>query len=112
MSDLLSLKPKTKTVPLPEHDTEVTIRKLSQADMERMTRDYKREDRQVEGLRFIVCRTVVNEQGERIYSEKDLPKLAEVDFDLIKTIAKEAMRFSGLPVDDGENDEGDDAKKQ
>lgn len=88
-------KKKTTTVDLGDGDS-VEIKKLSQGDFEESNRLYGKDtDKQVEGLRFIVARCVV-ENGQRKFTDADMPGLADEDFDTINTIAMAALKFSGV----------------
>ena len=95
-------RPKTIDITLDDGRV-VTARKLSQAEVETLKKRYSSDDKALEGLRYVVCRTVVDrESGERVFKDEDLQKLADSDFDVIQTIADEVVKFSGM---------GKDAKK-
>jgi hypothetical protein len=91
-------KARTSTVTLDDGQT-VHIRKLSQGEVETIGKKFKDESRQIEGLRFIVARCVIDEDGKRIFADDDANKMTDIPFDDIHSIAHEAMRFSGMKAD-------------
>ena len=92
-----SRKPATKTVSIEAAGGDTfTIRKLSEADVRTLQRDYTKPDKQLEGLRYAVRQAVVDEDGNRIFEDGDLAKLATVDFAIVKELAAEIVEFSGL----------------
>lgn len=88
---------KTKDVTLDDGQT-VKVAKLSQADVETLRRDYSKDDKNLAGLRFVVVKTVVDDAGHRTFTDSDIAKLAELDFETVQTLATAAMEFSGLAV--------------
>lgn len=76
----------------------VHVRKLSQAEVETLKRQYASESKALEGLRYVVSRCVVDDAGKRVFGDEDMAALAAVDFEVIQTISTEAMKFSGLKV--------------
>lgn len=88
-------KPRTIDIPLEDGRT-FKARKLTQAEVETLKKRYATADRALDGLRYVVCRTVVDENGDRIFSDDDQARMADVDFDVIQTIASEVVEFSGL----------------
>ena len=93
-------KPRTIDIPLEDGRT-IKARKLTQAEVETLKKRYATADRALDGLRYIVCRTVVDDDGERVFSDDDQSRMADVDFDVIQTIASEVVEFSGLGERDG-----------
>lgn len=77
----------------------VKARKLTQAEVESIRKNYATEAKALEGFRYIVSRCVLEDSGERMFADADLAKLSDIDFETIERIAKEVMRFSGLKVD-------------
>lgn len=75
---------------------EIHIRKLTAGEVETMQRKYSKEDKALEGLRFIVARCVVDETGAQVYSDTDIVELANADYSIIQQIATAALEFSGL----------------
>lgn len=103
---------KTMDVTL-DDDTVIKIRKLSQADIETMTKDYSKGDtvKQMEGLRYIVSRAVCDDAGNRMFTAADMKTvLLEMNTEDIQKIAKEACKFSGLKVNETEEDEETESK--
>src|SRR5262245_10678688 len=86
---------KTTEITLSDGAT-LRIRKLSQQEVETIREKYAGDEKALEGMRFIVTRCVVNDEGERVFADDDQAKLLEVDFDDIQLIASEAVEFSGL----------------
>ncbi len=82
-------------VALPDGRT-MKARKLTQGEVETMRKRFSSEDKALDGLRYIVVRCAVKENGERMFSDDDMTMLADCDFDVINAIANEVMRFSGL----------------
>lgn len=73
------------------------IRKLSQADVEVMTKRYTAQAANAaEGLRYAVVKGLVNEAGERIFADSDLDALKATDFDVIQQLAGEIVDYAGL----------------
>ncbi|MFT3786656.1 MAG: hypothetical protein QM770_10880 [Tepidisphaeraceae bacterium] len=91
---IFARKPKTRTVEI--DGDKLIIRKLSQGETETLKRSYSSPEKALEGARFIFARTVVDEEGKRVFTDDDLKRLSDVDFDLIHTVAQAAMEFSGL----------------
>ncbi len=111
-TEFLARKVQTKDVTLAD-ETVITIRKLTQADIETMTEKYSTGGtlKQMEGLRYIVSRAVVNSNGERMFTDADLKTvIREMDTDDVQHIAKEACGFSGLKTNENDVDEDADAK--
>lgn len=90
-----SRKAQTTEITL-DDDTTWKARKLTQAEVETLKRKYKGDEKLLEALRYIVSRTIVDDDGERLFDDNDLGKLADVDFGTINTIATAVMAFSGL----------------
>jgi len=88
-------KPATLTFDVDGFGT-VTVKKLSQAEVETLQRKYRDETKALDGLTYIVNRCVVDESGSRVFADADMSALSAVDFDIIKAIAERAMKFSGL----------------
>lgn len=88
-------KPRTIDIVLEDGRT-FKARKLTQAEVETLKKRYATADRALDGLRYVVCRTVVDDEGDRIFTDDDQSKMADVDFDVIQTIASEVIEFSGL----------------
>ena len=93
-------KPRTIDIALEDGRT-FKARKLTQAEVETLKKRYATADRALDGLRYVVCRTVVDDDGDRIFTDDDQSKMADVDFDVIQTIASEVVEFSGLGERDG-----------
>jgi hypothetical protein len=92
------LKPdsaKLKQVQLDGHD-DVWIRKLTQAEVEYTKRNYGTDDKALAGFRYVVCKCLVNENGSRVFEDKDQERMQGVDFDSMQTLANEILEFSGL----------------
>lgn len=88
-------KPRTIDITLDDGRT-VKVRKLSQAEVETLKAKYATEAKALEGFRFVVSRCVVDDNGERVFSDEDQQKLTDVDFDIVQQIASEVVEFSGL----------------
>src|SRR5690606_20573137 len=88
-------KPRTIDIPL-EGGRTVKARKLTQAEVETLTKRYATPDKALEGLRYTVCRTVVDDDGERVFSDEDQARMADVDFDVIQAVASGVVGCSGL----------------
>lgn len=74
----------------------VRVRKLSQAEVETLKARYARDEKALEGLRYVVSRCVVDDSGKRVFGDEDMAALAAVDFEAIQTIATEVLKFSGM----------------
>jgi hypothetical protein len=85
----------TKPVTLSDGST-VTIRKLTQGEVETIRRNYSADAKTIEGVRFIACKVTLDEQGNRVWQDSDLPNLVEEDYEDLQTIAAECIEFSGL----------------
>jgi hypothetical protein len=85
----------TREITLSDGHT-LKIRKLKQADVETITRQYSTESKALDGFRYIVSRCVVDAVGNRVFSDEDQARLADVSADDIKHIAEEVIEFSGL----------------
>ncbi len=108
-TEFLARKVQTKDVTLAD-ETVITIRKLTQADIETMTEKYSKGDtlKKMEGLRYIVSRAVVDDEGKRLFTDADLKTvIRDMDTDLVQNIAKEACKFSGLKVKETKDTDDD-----
>jgi hypothetical protein len=94
----LKRKPATSDVTL-DDGAVVKVRKLTEGEVQLLKKKYSTEATALEGLRFIVARCLVNEDGQRVLEDGDVSKLTEMDFDTIQSIANEVMKFSGLMKD-------------
>lgn len=95
-SFFIAQKPKTIDIALDDGRI-VKARKLTQAEVETIRKSYAAsESTALAGFRFIVCRCVVDDEGNRVFTDADQNKLVELDFDTIQTIASEVVEFSGL----------------
>jgi hypothetical protein len=92
-------KPKTDDATLPDGSV-MKVRKLSQAEVEHLTKNYSSSPgKSAEGLRYIVVKSAIDDEGKRIFQDEDISQLAEMDFDIVKTIASKASELSGLKLD-------------
>lgn len=91
----LSRRPATKTFTLADGES-VTIRKLTQREVETIRRDYATDAKALEGIRYTVSRAVVDEQGVRLFTDADVSALADQDVETILAIGREITEFSGL----------------
>ena len=85
----------TETVTLADGDT-IKVRKLTQAEVEHMRRHYATPDKQLPGLRYIVCVCCLNDDDTQMFDPKtDIDALTDLGFDDINTIAMAVGKFSG-----------------
>lgn len=95
-SDFLNRSGTPKKITL-DDGREVHIRKLSQADVETMHKKYTVDGANAaEGLRFVVCRGLVDETGVRIFEDGELDALKSIDADTIQQLAGEIVEHAGL----------------
>ena len=87
--------------------TKLKVRKMTAGEVETCRRDYSTESKTLAGLRFIACRVTFDEQGERLWSDADLPNLVNEPHDDIQAIATAAMEFSGVIKADAKKLSGD-----
>lgn len=62
--------------------------------------------RQREVRERLIVATVIDADGELIFSEEDLPQLRQVDAALVERLVEAAMRLNGISKDDVEELEG------
>lgn len=74
----------------------VHIRKLSQAEFEHARANFRTEDKAAAGMRWMVGKAVVDENGTRVFEDADQTALQAVEYDDIETIAAEIVELSGL----------------
>jgi hypothetical protein len=72
------------------------IRKLSQAAVETIQKQYSTADKIVTGLKYIVTQSIVNENGERVFKDSQMDSMSEVDFDILNQLGLAIMEYSGL----------------
>lgn len=78
----------------------VKARKLTQSEVEEIRRRFGSEGKVLEGLRFVVARTLLDDNGERVFADEDMSLIAkQVNFDDVKAITTAVSKFSGLQVD-------------
>lgn len=96
---LLNRKPLTRDVEVDGLGT-VHVRKLTQLEVEKCRRDYAgNEEKTVAGLRYVVMRCVVDDEGKRIFNDNEMDKVGELDFVQVRTLAEAITDFSGLKPD-------------
>ena len=87
---------KTESVPLPDGTT-VLVRKLTADEVKTMQRSYMLDEaKQLDGLCYLMARCVVESDGRRVFEDSDAAKLAQGDYDVVETVAKAVLKFSGL----------------
>ena len=86
--------------------TSLHVRKLSQAEVRELQRKYSAEDKTVDGLAFVMCCCVVSKDGERMFADDDLDRIAELPFDDVSRVANAVMRFSGMVTGDDSGEAG------
>jgi len=57
-----------------------------------------------ESMVILVARCVINEDGDRLFTDAQISKLKEKAFSAFIKIQKEAMRLNGLSSDEAKND--------
>lgn len=90
---------KTKTVPVYDFG-DVTIRKLKQGEVEYVRKHFGTMAQVTEAERYVVAKATVDGNGARVFEDTDQDKLAQVDNDIIATIAEAISNFSGLVAPD------------
>lgn len=76
--------------------TTVHARKLSAGEVETCRRKYATDDKALEGYRWVVCRTLADESGNRVLRDEDVTALAEMGYADVEQIATAVLIFSGV----------------
>lgn len=93
----LARKAKSFPVTLDDGDV-VQVRRLSQAEVTRLNTEFfgKGPEQAAAGMRFLVTRTLLDDQGERMFTDEQIDEVGElVDFTAIDTIADEVLKLAG-----------------
>lgn len=96
--DLLNQRLKTERVNIPWMDGDIVVRALSYHCKETMVR--KAEDESFNQASYVFVNCVVDEEGKRLYSDRDAKSVAEnVDSDLIDFVVAKVMNLSVMDKD-------------
>jgi hypothetical protein len=80
-----------------EDEIVAKVRKLTADEVEYMNKNYKGDEKSLEGCRFIVARCVVDEAGNPIFKDEDInADIKKMDHELVDAIATKALTFSGI----------------
>lgn len=103
---LKAIEAKKETVSL--DDGEVIIREIGAADLYGL---YQREDikddkGEIDMVKFtpaLIALSVVDENGQRIFSDEDIPLLEEASPQKLKILSDAAIRMNGMKGDEEKN---------
>lgn len=97
--------PKTEDVQVPEWDGFITVQEMTAAQRDEFDEFVlkMREQNKVQGLRAVVVSIcAIDEDGERIFSDLDVPDLQKQSSKVIGRIADAALKLSGMSNEDVE----------
>lgn len=102
---ILKAKLKTKTVPVPEWGGDVKIREMTAAEMQAQGMEFIGPNGQPDVRRAkdvyarLVVKCVINEAGEPIFTEADVPELSKKGGSALKLLGDEIQALSGAKGD-------------
>ena len=98
---------KTETVPVPEWGGEVTVRTMTAAEYGRFEQTIIStgdEQKDLSDIRARLCSmTIVNEEGEKIFSEDDIIELGKKSAGALNRVFNIAQKLNMIGMDDGGN---------
>ena len=104
-SDLLTRK---RSEPVEINGETINVRRLTQGEVKIMQDKYEADEARLDGMAFVACRCIVDEQGKRIFDDDDLASMGDLEFDLVKAVFEAVMRFSGFAGDEAGKAESSD----
>lgn len=93
-----------EAVEVPEWGGSVKVRALSNSDIKRINKLAKNESTQLDAMVLTVALSVVDDEGNRIFEDKDVDKLAQKSFSVITRLSNVCTRLSGLDIEDAKKD--------
>lgn len=101
---------KTETVPVPEWGGEVIVRTMTGGEYSRFEKyiiksgDEQDEQTDLTNIRAKLCSlTIVDEAGEKIFSEEDIIELAKKSAAALNRVSRVAQKLNVIGADDGDN---------
>ena len=96
---ILAARSQRKPIPLevPEWGGTVYIKILSAGDQVAL---FSNGHKDVEIPIFLVAATLVSEDGERLFTDEDVPLLLEEEFPIIMRVYREAARHNGISTEE------------
>src|SRR6266540_1372540 len=96
---ILAARSRRKPIPLevPEWGGTVYIKILSAGDQVALSSNGHKD---VEIPIFLVAATLVSEDGERLFTDEDVPLLLEEEFPIIMRVYREAARHNGISTEE------------
>ena len=71
------------------------IRKLTQANVEQLRRNYGTAEKALAGYRYAIVKCVLNDDGTPMFNAEDMDSLTAMSFEDIDTIGRAIGKFSG-----------------
>lgn len=112
--EFLALRPPVEVVEIPERALKFNVRGLTAAERDDYEQGLVEVDRKTGTTRAkqnmrnlrasLVVRTLVDEQGNRLFEDRDVGKIGEVDAAVVQILWTAARRLSGMAVAEEEED--------
>ena len=101
---LLGRRLAVETVEVGDGET-VQVRELTGAEGQELARLHN-SGKQDAGIAWVTCKTLVNEDGSRMFEDRELAQVAALPLKLLKAVSDKAIELSGMS-----DKSRDDAKK-